>query len=314
VRVYRSLEDIAAPPGGASRAVAIGTFDGVHVGHQRIIAMAMHAAQSMQGVSTVVTFEPHPGAVLRPDNPPKILTPLEVKIELLESLGVDELVAVPFTREFAALSPAEFCRRLISQRLGARQVSVGANFHFGRGGAGTAVDLLSFGLEQGFSVSAIQLVRVDDEVVSSTRIRHLIAEGEVARAARLLGRPHRLLGRVVAGVGRGRTLGMPTANLLPREDAAVPAPGVYVTRTRVPKWPVQDSVTSIGTNPTFEDDGVIRVETFLLGFHGALYDSPMEIEFLERLRDQRAFPSKEALVEQMQRDVEEARRLLGVVT
>ncbi len=311
MRVYRSLEEVALLPRGVPRAVAIGTFDGVHTGHQRIIGMAVDAARAMQGVPTVVTFEPHPGAILRPAERPAILTPLEVKVGLLERLGVEEVVAVPFTLEFAALEPGQFCRRLLSDRLGARQVSVGANFRFGRGGRGTAIDLLSLGQDQGFSVSAIQLIKVDGGVVSSTRIRRMVAEGDVEGAARLLGRAHLLAGQVVAGVGRGRTLGMPTANLRPPEDAAVPGQGVYVTRTHTTQWPPQDSVTSIGTNPTFESDDVVRIETFLLDFHGTLYDAPLQVEFLARLRGQQAFADKEALVEQMHRDVEEARRVLA---
>lgn len=311
MRVYRSLDEVAVLPHGTPRAVAIGTFDGVHVGHQRIIGMAMDAARAMQGVSTVVTFEPHPAMVLHPESAPAILTPLEVKIDLLEHLGVDEVIAIPFTREFAALSPDEFCGRLLSQRLGARQVSVGANFRFGRQGRGGAADLLSFGQAQGFSVSAIHLIEAEGQVVSSTRIRRLVAEGDVETAARLLTRPHTLVGRVVAGAGRGRTMGMPTANMEPPADAAVPALGVYATRTRVPQWPIQDSVTSVGTNPTFENDNVVRIETFLLDFHGTLYDVSMGIDFVARLRDQRTFSSKDALVEQVQRDVEEARRRLA---
>ncbi|NLE73295.1 MAG: bifunctional riboflavin kinase/FAD synthetase [Actinobacteria bacterium] len=311
MRVYRSLEEVALLPQDVPRAVAIGTFDGVHVGHQRIIGMAVDMAHSMQGVPTVVTFEPHPGAVLRPNSKPTILTPLGVKVRLLERYGVEEVVAVPFTVEFATLEPAEFCLRLLSERLGARQVSVGANFRFGRGGRGTAIDLLSLGRDQGFSVSAIQLIKSQGDAVSSTRIRRLVAEGDVEDAARLLGRPHLLAGQVVAGVGRGRTLGMPTANLRPPEDAAVPGQGVYVTRTHTAQWPSQDSVTSIGTNPTFESDDVVHIETFLLDFYGTLYDAPLEIEFLARLRGQQAFATKELLVEQMHRDVEEARRILA---
>lgn len=314
MRIYRSLDEIARLPEGTPRAVAIGTFDGVHLGHQQIISMAVQAARSMNGVATVVTFEPHPGAVLRPHDRPKVLTPLEVKIDLMGELGVDEVVAVPFTKEFASLSPDEFCKVLLSDRLQARQVSVGANFRFGRGGLGTAIDLLSYGQEYGFSVSAIQLLRIDGGVVSSTRIRRLVLQGDVRSAARLLGRPHRLVGMVVAGVGRGRTLGVPTANIRPPEDAAVPANGVYITRTHLPLQPPFQSVTSIGTNPTFEHDDVVRIETFLFDFHGTLYDSPIQVEFLERLREQRPFPSKEALVEQITRDVEEAKRFFSVVS
>lgn len=309
MRVYRSLDDIAPLP--VPRAVAIGTFDGVHAGHQQIINMAVTAAHSMQGVATVVTFEPHPGAVLRPGDPPPILTPFETKVELMESLGVGEIAAIPFDLAFAQLPPQAFARRLLSDRLGARQVSVGENFRFGRGGEGSAADLLAFGQEMGFSVSALQLLRDGGETVSSTRIRRLIAQGVVEEASRLLTRPYSLSGTVVSGVGRGRTLGMPTANLRVRADAALPGLGVYVTRTRLSSRPELSSVTSVGTNPTFESDGVVRIETFLLDFHGSVYEEPMVLEFLSRLRDQRAFPDKESLMAQMQEDVAQARGFFG---
>ena len=224
MRVYRSLEDIAELP-GRPRAVAVGTFDGVHRGHQRIISMAVNAARAMGGVATVVTFEPHPDSVLHPENAPVLLTPLEMKVILLQELGVQEVVAVPFDREFAALAPEDFCRRLLSQRLGARQVMVGANFRFGHRAAGHPADLLAFGQEQGFSVSAIHLVEEEGGPVSSTRIRALVGAGEVEQAARLLGRPHVLEGPVVGGARRGRTMGVPTANLVPPDRRGHPGAG-----------------------------------------------------------------------------------------
>ena len=305
MRVYRSLEEIAELP-GRPRAVAVGTFDGVHRGHQRIISMAVSAARAMDGVATVVTFEPHPDSVLHPENAPVLLTPLELKVALLQELGVQEVVAVPFDREFAALAPEDFCRRLLSQRLGARQVMVGANFRFGHRAAGTPADLLAFGQEQGFSVSAIHLVEEEGGPVSSTRIRALVSAGEVEQAARLLGRPHVLEGPVVGGARRGRTMGVPTANLVPPPGLAIPALGVYVTRTLAGRWGPQPSVTSVGTNPTFESDGVVRIETFLLDFDGSLYSERIGVEFLSRIRGQRTFPDAAALSAQMQADVAHA--------
>ncbi|GAB4245582.1 MAG: bifunctional riboflavin kinase/FAD synthetase [Thermoleophilia bacterium] len=305
MRIYRSLAEIVDLR-GRPRAVAIGTFDGVHRGHQSIIAKAVQAAREMGGVATVLTFEPHPAVVLRPETPPLLLTPLELKIRLLEQAAVDEVVAVPFDRDFAALSPAAFCRLLLSERLGARQVMVGQNFRFGHHGAGTPEDLLAFGQEHGFSVTAIGLLRDGEEPVSSTRIRALIVEGAVEAAAGLLGRPHVLEGYVVAGAGRGRDLGTPTANLAVSPLVAVPAEGVYVTRTVLPSGRVEASVTSVGTNPTFESDALLRVETYLLRFKGSLYGESIRVEFLQRLRGQRAFPDATTLVAQIERDVREA--------
>jgi len=310
VRVYRSLEEIA-DLGSTPRAVAIGVFDGVHVGHQAIIGMAVEAAAAMGGVSTVVTFEPHPEAVLHKKHPPPTITPLELKIDLLERIGVQEVVAVPFDEEFASLGAEEFCRRLLSLRLGARQVLVGDNFRFGRGGAGTPADLLAFGQEQGFAVKAISLVQDDGLAVSSTRIRSLIERGELEEASRLLGRPHVLVGRVVPGAGRGRKLGMPTANIEPPPGVVIPALGVYVTRVRLERGMAEASVTSVGTNPTFECDNVVRIETFLLDFKGSLYDQTIELEFLSRLRGQRTFPDPGSLVAQMERDVTRAREYVS---
>jgi riboflavin kinase/FMN adenylyltransferase len=259
----------------------------------------------------VVTFEPHPDSVLHPERAPRILTPLEMKVGLLEEMGVEEVAAVPFDREFAALLPQEFCRRVLSGHLGARQVVVGANFRFGRKAAGTPADLLAFGQTQGFSVSAIHLVEERGGAVSSTRIRGLLDKGEVEEAALLLGRPHSLEGPVVGGMRRGREMGLPTANLEPVPGLAVAGEGVYVTRTLVGQWNPQPSVTSVGTNPTFESDGIVRIETFLLDFDGSLYGERIRVEFLKRLRGQRTFADAAALEAQIRADIVEARRYLA---
>lgn len=302
MRIYRSMDEIA-DLGGRPRAVAIGTFDGVHKGHQAIIGRAVAAGRDMEGVSAVLTFEPHPAVVLRPETSPLILTPLNLKLHLLEQAQVQEVMVIPFTREFAALSPEAFCRVVLSGRLGARQVMVGENFRFGRRGGGTPEDLLAYGREHGFAVTAIGLVSEGEGAVSSTRIRGLLIAGEVERAAALLGRPHVVEGMVVSGAGRGRDLGTPTANMEVSPQVAVPAVGVYVTRTMLGPDRMEASVTSIGTNPTFESDDVVRVETYLLHFRGNLYGEPIRVEFLKRLRDQRPFSDPSALMRQIEEDV-----------
>lgn len=302
MRLYRAIEDIA-PLGDTPRAVAIGTFDGVHLGHQSIIERAVTAAREMSGVATVLTFEPHPNLVLAPDSAPLIITPLELKVHLLEQQGVQEVIAVPFDRSFSALSPEAFCRLLLSERLGARQVTVGENFRFGRGGAGAPQDLLAFGKELGFAVTAVRLMELEGGAVSSTRIRRLIRQGKVEQGARLLGRPHTLEGHVVAGAGRGRDLGSPTANLDVPAHVAVPKDGVYVTVTDVGRGTLEPGVTSVGTNPTFETDGVTRIETYLLRFSGDLYSKLVRVAFLTRLRGQAAYPDSASLIEQIERDV-----------
>jgi len=310
VRVYRSLDDVT-DRGGRVRFVAIGFFDGVHRGHQTIIRRAVAAAEEAGGLSTVLTFEPHPNAVLHPERAPRILTPLELKVELIAALGVRELLVVPFDLPFSRHSPLDFCRLVLSDRLGARRIMVGSNFHFGFRGGGTAHDLSDYGRDHGFSVETVSLLAQNGGAISSTRIRDLIGEGDVHGASGLLGRPHLLTGRVVRGAGRGRGLGMPTANLAPEHEVVAPAPGVYVSRSTfgkdVPRDQGHPSVTSVGTNPTFEVGGAVRVETHVLGFQGFLYGQEMSLEFLARLREQRTFASPEELIVQMNADVEAAR-------
>lgn len=291
---------------GHPRSVAIGSFDGFHRGHQAIVRKAVEAARAVEGSAAVLTFEPHPSAVLDPGSHPALLSPFEYKVHLLEEAGVDELVALPFDAAFAALSPGEFCESVLSRRLNARQVMVGENFRFGSGGGGSAEDLIAFGQLSGFSVTAIGLVIARGKPVSSTRIRRLIAEGRVEEAAELLGRPHVLDGFVGGGAGRGRDLGTPTANLEVPRGVAVPAPGVYITRTLVATGDVRPSVTSIGTNPTFESDDVLRIETFVLDFAGNLYGHRIRVEFLEWVRAQHAYPDAGSLQLRIAEDVRAA--------
>lgn len=307
MRVYRSIAE-AANHAGIARSVAIGSFDGFHRGHQAIVRQAVGAARAMGGSATVLTFEPHPSVVLAARGPaPALLSPFDLKVNLLEEAGVDELVALPFDAAFAALSPRRFCETVLSEKLNARQVMVGENFRFGSGGAGNAEDLIAFGRRSGFSVTAIGLVIVRGKPVSSTRVRRLVAEGRVEEAAELLGRPHSLDGLVGAGAGRGRDLGTPTANLEVPPGLAVPGPGVYVTRTHIAPGDVRPSVTSIGTNPTFESDDVVRIESFLMEFSGNLYGRRIRVEFLEWIRGQHTFAGAAALQERIAADVEAAR-------
>lgn len=291
----------------SDRVVCVGVFDGVHLGHQRIISEAITEASSIGAIPTVVTFHPHPDEVLRPGTGPALLTLPHRRTELLGSLGIEEVIAVEFDQEFSQLEPEAFCRVVLSSGLGAKAVYVGENFRFGRRGSGTADDLRIFGDTHGFSVHPVGLVVEGDEPVSSTRIRDLLQEGAVASAEALLSRPHRLEGRVVRGVGRGQSLDAPTANLQVADDLMIPAPGVYVTRTTIrgaAEW--HRSVTSVGVNPTFEGDGDTRVETLVIGYEGDLYDSSLAVDFLEKLREQRKFTDARALAEQIREDVQNA--------
>jgi riboflavin kinase/FMN adenylyltransferase len=254
------------------------------------------------GNDTVLTFEPHPLVVVRPEAAPKLLTSLEVKAELIAELGVEELVVIGFDQGFAQQSPEEFIDRVLV-RMGAAEISVGENFRFGHKAAGDATLLAADGR---FGTRVAPLVEVDGEIVSSSRIRALIAAGEVEPAARLLGRPFRLRGEVVHGDHQGRTLGFPTANLVPDQLLACPGHGVYACRVGS-----RAAAVSVGVRPTFQTGRGVLVEAYLLDFQGDLYGHEMTVEFLARLRGERRFGSVEALVEQMNADVERTRELVG---
>jgi riboflavin kinase/FMN adenylyltransferase len=308
VRAYLALEDVdEAPPAG--RVVAIGVFDGVHRGHQRILTRAVEEAAAVGATCAAVTFSPHPDAVLHPRSAPRVLTPQARKAALLEALGIEEVIVARFDRRFAGLSPEAFCRLVLSDHLGARAVFVGENFRFGHLGRGTAADLGEYGKTHGFEVRSVPLVTDGGEPISSTRIRELLHAGEVQEAARLLGRPHRIEGTVMTGRGRGRALEAPTANLPLERDMALPRSGVYVTRSRVDESEEHPSVTSVGTNPTFETDRKLRIETLLLDFKGDLYGRHLSVDFLQRIRPQRAFADAESLAERIRLDVETALRI-----
>jgi riboflavin kinase/FMN adenylyltransferase len=309
VYIYRDLADVpdAALEG---RVVAIGVFDGVHLGHQRILGEAVRVGRDTGAVVTAVTFHPHPEAILRPKPAPRLLTSLARKAELIRSVGIDELLVIKFDRDFGKLEPGDFCRRVLSDHLGARVVLVGENFRFGHLGAGTSADLRDYGRSHRFEVKSVPLAEENGETISSTRIRALVGAGHVAEAAALLGRPHRIEGVVVHGAGRGRSLEAPTANLAVEAETAVPRLGVYVTRSLLDEGRVHPSVTSVGTNPTFEVDNTIRIETLFLDEGDDFYGRALALDFLERIRGQRTFKDAESLAAQIKKDVETAREYL----
>ena len=309
MRVIRSLSEVPREPAG--RALALGTFDGVHLGHRRVIGSALERARDRGLTATVVTFDPHPLEILRPDRPPRLLTTIERKIELVAALGLDELVAIPFTEELSRQSAERFCDQVLVGTLGARSVSVGVNFHFGHNAAGDA-DLLRSRPE--FDTDVVELVAHEGEPVSSSRIRALVDAGDVAAAARLLGAPYALSGTVEQGDRRGRELGMPTANLDVPEQLLLPAPGIYAaTATGDAIGSELPAAVSIGVRPTF-GGGELLVEAHVIDFEGDLYGQVLELEFLERLRDEERFDSASELVEQMRRDVAQARAVAATVS
>jgi riboflavin kinase/FMN adenylyltransferase len=277
------------------RHVAVGEFDGVHLGHREVI----------RGADTVLTFEPHPRAVVAPDSAPKLLTSLEVKADLVGELGVRELVVIPFDGSFAAQSAQEFVDRVLVERLGAQTVSVGENFRFGHRAQGDSALLRA---QDGFETRVVELVAVDGEIVSSTHVRGLVSAGEVDVAQRFLGAPFQMRGEVAHGDKRGRTLGFPTANLVPDPRLVVPGHGVYAARAAVGdrEWV---AAVNVGVRPTFHTGRGLLVEAFLLDFDGDLYGRELRLCFLQRLRGEQRFDGAEALVAQMHRDVQQTRAI-----
>lgn len=284
-----ALSDVLPRP----RRVAVGEFDGVHLGHREVIT----------GNDTVLTFEPHPSVVLKPGFAPKLLTSLELKTELVAELGVEELVVVPFDVSFAHQEPSQFVDRVLVETLGATHVSVGENFRFGHRALGTAALLES---DARFRTRVVPLVEVDGVPVSSTLIRDLIAGGEVDAAGALLGAPFRMRGEVVPGDRRGRELGFPTANMLPDQRLACPRHGVYACRVGE-----YLAAVNVGVRPTFGADLHPLVEAYLLDFDGDLYGRRLTVEFVARLRGEQRFESVQELVAQMHRDVQRTRELLA---
>ncbi len=310
VQIWRSLDEV--PADLARTSVVIGNFDGVHRGHQAVIARARAVADA-QGLTVVaVTFDPHPMAVLRPEHAPSTLTSIEARAELLREAGVDAVLALPFDRDMASWSPEQFVDTVLVERLHATAVVVGANFRFGSRAAGDVATLRDAGESRDFVAEGVPLDG-GPQVWSSTYVRTCLATGDVAGAAEALGRPFKVRGRVVRGDMRGRELGFPTANVPTSALSAAPADGVYagwLRRTDTGEtWP---AAISVGTNPTFDGERERRVESHVLDRDDLeLYDVEVEVSFVERLRGMVAFESVDALVAQMHDDVAHARELLA---
>ncbi len=277
--------------GPRPRRVAIGTFDGVHVGHRQVI----------EGADTVLTFEPHPVKVIAPEAAPKLIMPFTTKRDVIDGLGVDELVVIPFDRAFSRITADEFVERILIATLGATHVSVGENFRFGAKAAG---DHRMLAERQEFETRVVPLIEVDGETVSSTRIRALIEVGEVEAAMRCLAAPFLLEGTVVEGDKRGRELGFPTANIVPDDDLVHPGHGVYAGFANG-----HPAAIHVGVRPMFETGRGLLVEPHLIDFEGDLYGDTLRLAFIARLRGEKRFPSVEDLIAAMRRDVEQAREL-----
>jgi riboflavin kinase / FMN adenylyltransferase len=302
--LFRHLDDL--PRRFCGGVVSIGNFDGVHTGHARIIARLLEMARSLDVPAVILTFDPHPARLLRPQQAPMPLSWTEYKAQLLCDLGVDAVVAYPTDAALLTLSAADFFQRIVLGHLEARGLVEGRNFFFGHDRGGDIDVLGRFCRDAGIRLDVVEPALIDGQVVSSSRVRQAIAAGEVAQAAKLLGRPYRVRGTVIHGQGRGDRLGYPTANVGGIETL-LPGQGIYAGRAMI-DGRTYITAMSLGGNPTF-DESELKVEAFLLDFHGDLYGSAIEIDFLRRLRDIKRFGSVAELVEQMAVDVEQTRAL-----
>lgn len=302
MRVLRGLEAAARPP--ARAVVTVGVFDGVHRAHQHLLRLTARMAGRMRGTSIAVTFDPDPHVVLHPAHPPLALMPLDERLRYIRATGVERVWVIPFTRAFSRITAEAFVRRLLIERLHARVLIVGETFAFGRNRRGDMAVLQSLGHRHEMRIVPVTPIRSGGAPISSSRIRALIHDGRLAQARRLLGRPPALYGRVVRGAGRGRRFGIPTANLqlIPQ---VLPPQGVYAVR--VAEHP---GVMNLGTRPTF-GPGPVVCEVHLLAYAGSLLGKRLAVSVLRRLRGERCFPSPQALIRQVRRDLARAKRLLS---
>jgi riboflavin kinase / FMN adenylyltransferase len=297
--------------------VTIGAYDGVHLGHQKVLQLVRDLADARGLDAALVTFDKHPAQVVRPESAPPLLTSLEQKLELLTAVGLLDVVCVlHFDEDRSHETAEEFVREVLVGLLGARLVVVGADFHFGHKRGGNVALLEQMGTDLGFEVIGLGLVAPDDEAdhepYSSTRVRGALANGDVAAAATLLGRPHEVRGTVMHGDERGRELGFPTANVAVPDEICLPADGIYAGEYRTTDGVWRPAAISLGRRPTFYVDAdASLLEAFLLDFEGDLYDQPASVRFVERLRGEQRFERVEELVEQMGKDVAATRRILG---
>jgi riboflavin kinase/FMN adenylyltransferase len=302
---YLARTELARVAPGRPTAVTIGVFDGVHRGHQHLVGVLLENARGQGLASVAVTFNPHPRSVLRPGMAITYLTSLEERVEQLQALGLDAVAVLPFTSELAQLSPEDFLRMLVEE-LQMKLLIVGPDFALGRNRAGTIGVMRQAGQRLGFRVEVAPLLAEEGEKVGSSAIRQALSEGDLGLVARLLGRAFSLRGPVIEGDRRGRTLGFPTANMAIGVDHALPAYGIYVTRSHL-RESTHESCTSIGIRPTFDVEPRPTVETFIIDFDDVVYGQDMRIELLHRLRGEVKFESADELIEQMHRDIRDTR-------
>lgn len=284
--------------------LTMGVFDGLHLGHQLIMKTVVERAQAVNATPTVITFDPHPRAVLFPQSSPPLLQTLDQRINAFNVLGIEQTIVIPFTRELAQQPAEVFLKDIVNERLQAKEVYLGQGFFFGKDREGNIDLLRRVSKELGFFADEVSEVRLRDKRISSSRIRILLLDGHVNLARRMLGRPYGVEGRVIHGAQRGRTIGFPTANLQP-QNRVIPKRGVYVTSTLIDdQW--RRSITNIGIRPTFEKDVEPSVESYVLNWDGDLYGDVIRIRFLHRIRDEKKFNSIDELITQIRKDVSRA--------
>jgi riboflavin kinase/FMN adenylyltransferase len=284
--------------------LTLGVFDGLHLGHQRIMQTVVKRAKAISAVATAITFDPHPRAVLHPETAPPLLQTLDQRLAAFEVLGIEQAIVIRFNQEFAAQEADSFLREVIHERLQAKEVYLGKGFEFGKNRSGNIELLRKVSEELGFFADEVEEVRLRGRRISSSRIRELLSLGKVNLARRMLGRPYGIEGQIVHGAHRGRTIGFPTANLRPR-NRVVPKFGVYATATLINgEW--RRSITNVGVRPTFESQAEPSIESYVFDFDGDLYGDVLRVRFLHRLRDERKFGGIDELKSQIQKDTRRA--------
>jgi riboflavin kinase/FMN adenylyltransferase len=308
MEIIRREKDLKRP--FRNPVLTIGNFDGVHLGHQFIFRRVLEKAREIKGESIVYTFDPHPVEILAPERKPLLITPLEEKFRLIEEQGIDVTICAPFTEKYASQPPEDFVKNVLYDQIKIRHVFVGHDFTFGRNRRGNIALLIDQGRKWGFNAEMVEAVRLEGAVISSTRIREFVTRGEIGEAAKLLGRPYALNGKVIHGHGRGsRKLGFPTANLKPTGQL-FPKPGIYAV------WAIHEGrkyagVANLGWNPTFQDQK-FSIEIHILDFSRDIYGENLRVEFVHRLRDEVTFRGAEELIDQIKKDISQAERILRI--
>jgi riboflavin kinase/FMN adenylyltransferase len=291
--------------------LTIGNFDGVHLGHQFIFQRVLEKAREIDGESIVYTFDPHPAEILAPERKPLLITPLEEKLRLIEEQGIDVTICAPFTEKFASQAPEDFVKKILYDQIKIRHIFVGHDFTFGKNRRGNIALLKEMGRKWGFHAEMVEAVRLEGTVISSTRIREFVARGEMREAAKLLGQPYALSGKVIQGHNRGsRKLGFPTANLKP-SGLLFPKSGIYAVRA-IHEGRSYEGVANLGWNPTFQDQK-FSIEIHILNFNRDIYGENLRVEFIQRLRDEVTFRGAEELIDQIKRDIAQAEKILRTV-